>query len=61
LELKLQRAAIQGKPMVLQGFGRNAGKFELPFGAADSFLHVLFFTGNGQVQHHKPTQHNGDG
>jgi hypothetical protein len=42
-------------------FRQNAGKLKLPFGAADSFLHVLFFAGDCQVQHHKPTQDDGNG
>ncbi len=60
--LNHKRGAIQGKPVALQGIPAwDPRKMELPFGAADSFLHVLFFARNRQVQHHKPTQHDGDG
>jgi hypothetical protein len=47
--------------MALQGICAEGGKLKLPFGAADSFLHVLFFARNRQVQHHEPTQHDGNG
>ena len=43
--------------------GNSSGmrKRELPFSAADSLLQVLFLARNCEVQHHKPTQHDGDG